>query len=198
MTNLDPVLRQLAADLTELDLPWALVGGLAVSARAEPRTTRDVDIALAVDDDAAAERGVLGLRRRGYRDAGQMVEHDVTGRLATMRMLAPLPADDGTVVDLMFASTGIESEIVASATAVDVLPGVTVRVASLGHLLAMKVLAGRLQDLADFAALHRRASDQDLSDARAALALITERGTHRRKNLSEAFETLCAAAQRGA
>ena len=198
MTGLDQALRQLVADLTALDLRWALVGGLAVSARAEPRTTRDVDIVVAVADDLAAERAVLALRQRGFHDAGQMVEHDVTGRLATMRMLAPSPVVDGTVVDLIFASTGIESEIVAAATPVEILPDVTVRVASLAHLLAMKVLAGRLQDAADFASLFRRASERELSDARAALALMTQRQTQRQKDLRREFEQLVAAAQREA
>lgn len=141
--TLDRVLRRLVADLDALELRWALVGGLAVSARAEPRTTRDVDIALDVTDDLGAEQTVLALRQRGYGDAGQMLEHEAPGRLAAMRMVAPSP--DVAVVDLMFASTGIEPEIVSAATPIDVLPGVTVRVASLAHLLAMKVLAGRMR-----------------------------------------------------
>ncbi len=121
--------------------------------------------------------------------------HDVTGRLATMRMLAPSPVGDGTVVDLMFASTGIESEIVAAATPIDILPGVTVPVASLAHLLAMKVLAGRLQDAADFASLFRRASEADLEAVRVGLSLMTQRRTHRQKNLSREFDRLCDAAR---
>lgn len=42
-------------------MPWALVGGLAISARIEPRFTRDLDIAIAVENDARAEEvGVPG------------------------------------------------------------------------------------------------------------------------------------------
>ncbi len=196
MTAPDLALPRLITDLDVLGVRWALVGGLAVSARSEPRTTRDVDIVVAVSDDAGAERVVLALRRRGYRDAGVMLEHEVTGRLATMRMVAPHPRDDGTVVDLIFASTGIEQEIVATASPIEVLPEVIVHVASLPHLLAMKVLAGRMQDAADFAALFRRASDRDLAQARAALALVTERRTNRQKDLALEFERLCAAARR--
>ena len=62
----------IVGDFEVLGLRWALVGGLAVSARAEPRTTRDVDVAVAVNDDAGAEAAVLALRHRGYRDAGQI------------------------------------------------------------------------------------------------------------------------------
>jgi hypothetical protein len=53
-------------DLAALEQRYALVGGLAVSARTEPRTTRDVDIAVAVDDDSAAEALIFALQQRGY------------------------------------------------------------------------------------------------------------------------------------
>ena len=95
----------------------------------------------------------------------------------------------------IFASTGIEPEIVAAATPIEVLPGVTVYVASLAHLLAMKVLAGRMQDTADFVNLFRRASDADLDLTRAALTLVTERRTNRQKNLARDFDSLCAVAR---
>ncbi len=42
---------RLQGDLKAIGASWALVGGLAVSARAEPRTTRDIDVAVAVGDD---------------------------------------------------------------------------------------------------------------------------------------------------
>jgi hypothetical protein len=195
---LDAVLRRLAADLDDIGRHWALIGGFAVSARAEPRTTRDIDVAVAVADDEEAENVVLALRQRGYRDAGQVLEQQATGRLATMRLVSPTTAEGVAVavVDVMFASTGIEPEIVAAATAIDVLPGTRVPVASLAHLLAMKVLAGRMQDVADVGSLLHYASADDLAQARAALALITERGAHRKKALAADFDRLCALARR--
>jgi hypothetical protein len=39
VTSLEAALRQVYADLTDADVPCALVGGLAVSARTEPRFT---------------------------------------------------------------------------------------------------------------------------------------------------------------
>ncbi len=41
--------------LGRLGLRWALIGGLAVAVRAEPRFTRDVDLAVAVADDRELE-----------------------------------------------------------------------------------------------------------------------------------------------
>lgn len=51
MTETDPLrtLGRICEDLRELKVPFCLVGGLAVSARAEVRTTRDVDLAITVD-----------------------------------------------------------------------------------------------------------------------------------------------------
>jgi hypothetical protein len=62
---LNPVERALKRVFAELDdagVPCALIGGLAVSARAEPRTTRDVDVAISTDGDAAAELLVFHLQ----------------------------------------------------------------------------------------------------------------------------------------
>lgn len=66
MNVLNETLRQAAADLNRLGLHWALVGGFAVSARAEPRFTRDIDIAVAVANDGAAEHVVRSLIGSGY------------------------------------------------------------------------------------------------------------------------------------
>ena len=54
MTPLQFAVRCVLDDLATQRL--ALVGGLAVSARAEPRFTRDVDLAVAVVSDDEAER----------------------------------------------------------------------------------------------------------------------------------------------
>lgn len=43
-TPVEESLRRLARDAAALQLQWALIGGFAVSARAEPRFTRDVDV----------------------------------------------------------------------------------------------------------------------------------------------------------
>ena len=76
MTPLQLAVRCLLDDLATQRL--ALVGGLAVSARAEPRFTRDVDLAVAVVSDDEAERLVSRLVTRGYRISAQ-VEQDATG-----------------------------------------------------------------------------------------------------------------------
>ena len=97
-------------------------------------------------------------------------------------------------VDLLFASTGVEPEIVAGAEEMEVLPGLRVPVATTGFLMAMKVLSAdetiRPTDAADLRALSRIASDADWSEARMAVSLITERGFNRGRDLAGALDAL--------
>jgi len=66
MQSVDAVLRQAGADLDAIGARWAVIGGLAVAFRAEPRFTKDVDLAVAVTGDEEAEGIVNGWRRRGW------------------------------------------------------------------------------------------------------------------------------------
>jgi hypothetical protein len=187
VTDLEAALIRLDTDCQALRLRWALVGGWAVSLRAEPRTTRDVDVTLAVTGDREAEQIAAALRHRGYRFRPDAVlEQTAVGRLATVRFLSPA-TPEGCVVDLLFASSGIEPEVVAAASRLEVLPGFSVLVAQLGHLLALKVLAGRPQDLADIQSLLQYAGDRDLKLARESLELISRRGYDRGKDLLAEF-----------
>lgn len=187
MNPLEAALRAIAGELDRRHVRWALVGGLAVTARAEPRTTRDVDVAVSVPDDAASERLVFHLASSGW-DVTATVEQDAAARLATVRLRPPLDRRTrGVVVDLLFASSGIEKEIAGAAERIEVLPGLFVPVATLGHLIALKVLARddrtRPRDAEDLRALLAEASKEDVSVARAALARIDALGFGRGKDL---------------
>lgn len=192
MTQLEHTLRQVASDLAGFGVRFALVGGLAVSIRTEPRFTRDADLAVAVASDAEAEQLIRHLRGIGY-EVHALVEHEVAHRLATVR----LSRNDGLqtpVVDLLFASSGIEAEIVADAELLEILPGLMMPVARVGHLLILKLLSQdderRPQDSVDLRALLLAASAQEHERMRGAAALITDRGYHRGRDLSGAIHTL--------
>jgi hypothetical protein len=75
----------------------------------------------------------------------------------------------------------------------EVLSGVFLPVATLSHLLALKVLAGRDKDRMDAQSLIRFASPGDLERAREALRLIDRRGFHRGKDLLGDFAALLRA-----
>ena len=185
MTSLEALLRRVDADLKGSGVSFALVGGLAVSARTEPRFTRDADLAVAVDSDAAAQSLVHRLRVRGY-GIEAIMEQEAIGRLATVR-LTRSPVPHAPVVDLLFASSGIEPELVAGADPIEILPHLMLPVATTGHLIALKVLSrddvSRPQDLVDIKTLLAAASAEDLELARQALGLIAARGYDRGRDL---------------
>lgn len=191
MSELVQALRGIIGDLDGLADRWALVGGLAVSVRSEPRTTRDVDVAVAVPDDAAAEGVIHSLLRCGY---GVMaaVEQTSTGRIGTMRLEPPGAGTAGAVVDLLFASSGIEAEVCDGADRLEVVEGIVAPVASAGHLIAMKLLSrdddARPQDVIDLRALLQVASESDLAVARTAVDLIEGRGCARGRDLAAALD----------
>ena len=189
MNLLEAALRRIASDLQRHHRRWALVGGFAVSARAEPRFTRDIDAAVMVENDADAEGLVRALIADGY-ELLAAVEQDETGRLATVRLSSP-PGGE-VVVDLLFASSGIEPEIARSAEPTEIVPGLTLPIATTGHLIALKLLArddqSRPQDLADLRALRAVASPEDLAAADRAARLISSRGFNRGRDLTAALK----------
>lgn len=195
--RLESALRAIALELDRAGKHWALVGGLAVSARAEPRFTRDVDLAVAVSDDREAEDLARQLIASGYSVLATL-EQEAAGRLATIRLAAPGEDPDTVAVNLLFAPSGVEAELIRDAEVMEVLTGLRVSVARCGHLLALKVLSAspqRPQDLADIQSLLRVATEADLDEARAMAALIVGRGFHRGRDLVAELEQHVRAAR---
>lgn len=193
MNTVAAALRRVAEDLVRSGHGWALVGGFAVSARAEPRFTRDVDVVVAVGDDVEAEALVRVLLTDGYRLLAS-IEQDAAGRLATVRLGSPVTSDDAVVVDLLFASSGIEPDIARAADEIEIVPGLMLPVARTGHLIALKLLARdddeRPQDRVDLRALVSVASASEIALAREAVQLISQRGFDRGRDLMAALDAL--------
>ncbi len=97
-------------------------------------------------------------------------------------------------MDLLFASSGIEPEIVEAALDYEILPGLKVPTARTGHLVALKVLARndetRPQDITDLRHLLLVADESERALAKEAVQLIQTRGFHRGKNLERDLEEL--------
>jgi len=176
--------------LDSLGLDYALVGGFAVSIRCEPRFTRDIDLVVAVAGDEAAEAVVRAFVQEGHRVVAT-IEQELAGRLATVRLVLG-PGDE--VVDLLFASSGIESDIASGAQRIEVVPGLVLPVARVGHLIALKLLARddrtRPQDAGDLRALIAVADPGEFDLAREAIGLIERRGYQRGRDLVAALDDL--------
>jgi hypothetical protein len=182
MNALDRALREFLTARPQ-DVDVAVVGGIAVSARTEPRFTRDLDFAVAVATEAEADAYVLRLRQLGYQLEVAM-ERVSLSRLATVRLRK---GGRGPMVDLLFSATGIEQEIVAAAEPIEVVAGVVAAVARIGHLIAMKLVSRdddhRPRDHEDLIQLARFADDGEWTRARQAVELIEERGFARGRDL---------------
>jgi len=180
-------IASLVSLLRSLGHESALVGGVAVSIRARERFTKDIDLAVAVASDAESESLAFAMQRSGF-VLKTVVEQEAKRTLATLRFTSPTPSATEPDIDLLCASSGIESEIVAAATPVEIESGVVVPVATTSHLIAMKVLAmreGRDHDAGDLRALIAIASEEEIRESRDALGLIEARGFDRGKPLRE-------------
>ena len=111
-------------------------------------------------------------------------------RLATARLVTPSEGQSGVVADLLFASSGIEAEIVTAAERLEIVAGLALPVARAGHLAALKLLAAdarsRPQDAVDLRALREIVSDEEIARAGSAARLIEERGFARGRDLIRA------------
>jgi predicted nucleotidyltransferase len=189
MSTVEQQLRKATADMVTINARFAVVGGLAVSARAEPRMTRDADLAVAVRSDQEAEQVIFAMQRLGY-SVLAVVEEAATGRMSTVR----LETTGSVITDLLFASSGIEQDIVERATMISVIPGLILPVACVGDLIAMKLLARddrqRPTDADDLRALREVATEADWKTARIAVTSIEANGYARQRDLLAALNFL--------
>ena len=172
---------QVLSFLHKENVKGCIVGGLAVSARCDPRFTRDVDIAVVVNTDEHAEALIHALGTHGFHMHG-LVEQEAVGRMA----MARLSTADGLSIDLLIASSGIEAEVVGSAETLEVMRGVLLPVARTGHLIALKLLSvapGRETDAADLRNLASVANEDEWKLAGEAVAQIHDRGFARGRQL---------------
>lgn len=165
MTRLEDALVRAADLLGSLGKQFAVVGGIAVSALTAPRSTGDVDIAIAVADDGEAEAVARSFAAAGYR-LDSLLEQDETQRLAGVRIH---DTETGVGLDLLFAMSGLEVETAASARPLEVLPATALPVATVGSLIVMKLLARddrrRPMDADDLRALAELATEDDWAQA---------------------------------
>jgi len=193
--RIEKLLRRVVRDLNELQVPYALVGGLAYGSRAEPRFTRDIDFTIAVGSESEAEQITAYLIRCDYFPVTELTNRH-TGALATFRMkykkaIDGVPIDESPYIDLLFSHCGIEAEVVGAATLTEPIDNLPVPTATVPHLIAMKVLAEsdrRLQDRIDLQNLIAVATQDDLELVPSLLDLITQRGFANDKDLQAVFE----------
>ncbi len=142
-----PTLADAATVLETRGIPFAVIGGLAVSLRGQPRMTVDVDL-VALTDPEQALRLVRDLASTPFTPLFAGVEEVVQ-----RSFILPLRhRSTGIRVDVAIGMSGFERDAVGRATPVTIgdrgIPVVAVE-----DLLVMKALAGRPQDDQDIRGL---------------------------------------------
>jgi Nucleotidyl transferase AbiEii toxin, Type IV TA system len=147
-------LGSLLRRLTEAEVDFVIVGGVAVVLQASPRFTKDLDICYAPARENLERLGVvladLGAKLRGVEE-DLPFEPDL--RTLTQTQILTLSTGDGDI-DLLAepaGSPGYEA-LRRRADRMD-LDGLAVAVACVEDLIAMKRAVGRPQDLVDLEAL---------------------------------------------
>jgi hypothetical protein len=147
-------LKRLWAVLEPFNLPMALMGGLAVAVWKHPRNTRDVDILVDVPD-ANLDTLVEAMERAGMRAKRQ----PPVLRVGDQRVIQLLYSAPGTFldiqIDVLLADSAYQKEALSRAEPVNLDGEREIAVMSCEDLIIHKLLAGRIVDSADVAALLR-------------------------------------------
>jgi predicted nucleotidyltransferase len=141
--SLWPTLADAVAMLGARGIKCAVIGGLAVSLRGQPRMTVDVDLVMASDVEHA-----LGLARELSTTAFDPLFDGVEDVISAAFILPLRHRTTGVRVDLAIGMSGFERDAIARATHVHI-GETSAPVVSVEDLLVMKALAGRPQDEQD-------------------------------------------------
>jgi len=147
-------LSRLLRRLVQADVDFVVVGGVAVVVQASPRFTNDLDICYSTEQTNLDRLGgvltELGARLRGVEDDVPFVPDGQTLRRTQMLTLTTRDGD----IDLLVDPDGSPGYDVLrrNASRID-LDGISVLVASIEDMIAMKRAAGRPQDLVDLESL---------------------------------------------
>lgn len=145
---------------------FVVVGGLALLLHGIDRLTADVDLVIDLSTDTTADT-VRALTASGYRsmapvDPMALADPAQRADWQTTRGMKVFSFWDSTntrpTVDIMLDPIVSFSDLYAGASVVT-MGGTAVRVASIPHLIALKQVAGRPQDLADIERLRGMLGD---------------------------------------
>jgi hypothetical protein len=142
---LTQLVLRVAAELDAAGLPFAVIGGMAVSTWIEPRLTHDVDLAV-----QAKRRDGPRLRRALVAAGARVTALEM--RLLFDRKFVRLKTTTGLRLDLHVATSAHDREALSHAEVVR-LGDREIRVAGPEDLVLMKLVAWRPQDRLDIANL---------------------------------------------
>jgi predicted nucleotidyltransferase len=165
-------LRSLVEWLRGESVPAVVIGGIAVSAIGRPRTTKDIDALVLVDEDGWPSF-LESARRQGFQERLS----DALAFAKRSRVLLLVHRETGIEIDVSFGALPFEHEVVARSRVCEAL-GVNVPLPTPEDLIVLKAVAHRAQDMADI---------QSVLDAQPTIDLKRVRGWVRQ--FAEVLET---------
>jgi len=167
--------------LTQLGVPYAIIGGLAVRHWGEPRFTQDVDITVMLP---------LGDPLPLLRELAAYFSPRISGAVdfAVRHRVLLVRASNGVPLDISLGLPGYEEGVVSRAVDWELGPDRVVRLCSAEDLVIHKAVAGRPQDLRDIEGIvYRQGPTLDTSTIRHWLDAFAE--LLGQPDLPERFET---------
>lgn len=146
--------------LSEREILYVIIGGIAVQRWGQPRLTRDVDLTVLLQ--AGREEPVLREMLRAF--PGRV---DGALRFALVHRVLPVQVPGGSEADITLGLPGYEEGVIARAVDYDLGDGRVVRLCSAEDLIIHKAVAGRPQDVMDIEGIVARQRDRlDLAHLR--------------------------------
>jgi hypothetical protein len=153
-------LRQVWTALEPLDIPIAVMGGLAVSAWGHLRNTQDVDVLVGVER-ARFDSVLQAVRPAGFRPKSRPVLFRIEQQNIAQLLYTPPDIQWDIQVDLLLVSTNYQKTALNRRVTTQ-LSGLDIPIAVLSceDLILHKLIAGRVIDRADAAMLLRENRDE--------------------------------------
>ena len=158
--NFTEALRALTDCLGESQVPYVIIGGVAVSFVAQPRATQDIDSVVWLDHEEWPKLVVSAARPGLTPRIDDALEFAAQSRVLLLR-------HDPTQVeiDLSFGATPFEREMIDRANSIDA-GRITIRIPAPEDLVIMKAIAGRKKDYLDIASILEVRENLDLERIR--------------------------------
>lgn len=132
--------------------PFCFIGGLAVQHWGEARVTRDADLTVftGIGEESNYADALLSYFRSRMSDGREF---------ALRHRVLLLRATNGIPLDISFGALDFEHKAVATAAAVEIVPGISLRLCTANALLVFKAFAGRPQDWLDIEGIAVKSAD---------------------------------------
>ena len=138
--------------LTAINIPYAIIGGLAVQYWGEPRLTVDVDMVVVIpngEEEAFCRSAIEKFTPR----ISNAVEFAVQNRILLLH------APNGCPFDISFGLSGYEDDMLKRIVSYEIVPGQQVFLCSAEDLIIHKAIAGRPRDIDDMKGIVLRQKD---------------------------------------